>query len=160
MTLIVIIHYLKTTVIMLSSISYLFSIHSMLPWVRRWLRDGISPSITVLSKWFFQVQSLQIILHNLVPSLVWSSLSCSTTNQHTSKFANRVLSFHPICVAKAPGVAFAAWPQKYLVFLAYYIFLQRFFAQTDATHSSSHLHICMLDSAGIFYLNQSCFTAI
>ena len=52
-----------------------FSVRSMLTWVGRCLLDDISSFKTVLSECFFQVQNLQIILHNLVPNLVWSSPS-------------------------------------------------------------------------------------
>ena len=76
-----------------------FSVCSMLAWVGRCLLDGISSSIMVLSESFFQVQSLQIILHNLAPSLVWSSPYCRTINHQTSTFANLVLSFYPFYVA-------------------------------------------------------------
>ena len=76
-----------------------FSICSMLLLVGWCLFDDISPSITVLRKYFFQVQSLQIILKNLVPNVAWSSSPCST-NPETSTSANPVLSFHPFYVAK------------------------------------------------------------
>ena len=51
-----------------------FSACSILTWVGRWLLDVISPSIMVLSEWFFQLQSFQIVLHNLIPSYVWIPL--------------------------------------------------------------------------------------
>ena len=72
----------------------LFSVCPMLARVGRCLRDGISPSNTILSKRFFQLRNLKIFLHNLVPSLMWSSPSCSTMNHQPSTFCNPVLSFH------------------------------------------------------------------
>ena len=79
-----------------------FSVCPMLGWVGQCLLDGISPSNTVLSKYFFQVQSLQIVLHSLVPSLVWPSPSCSTISHQPSTFTNPVLSFHNIHGATPP----------------------------------------------------------
>ena len=53
-----------------------------------------------LEQKLFQVLSLQIVLHNSVLNLAWSSPYCRTINHQTSTFANPVLSFHPFYMAK------------------------------------------------------------
>ena len=45
----------------------------ILAWVGQWHLGGIYPSIMVLSTCILQLQSLQIVLHNLVPNFTWSS---------------------------------------------------------------------------------------
>ena len=51
--------------------SFSLSVRPTLAWLGRCLLDGISPSDTVLSKCFFQMQNLQIVLHNLVQVLCY-----------------------------------------------------------------------------------------
>ena len=112
----------------------------------------------MLSECFFQVQSSQIILHYLVPSLAWSSPSCGTVNHQTSTFANPVLCFHSFYVAKPPESHLPHDHRNVLYSQPIsHFFRGSLLRQTDATHPSSHLHFCPLESAGVFYLNQPCF---
>ena len=92
--------YRKCSIKLFFLLFFSFRICTMLAWVGWCLLDGISPSMTVLSKSFFQVLSLQIVLHNSVLNLAWSSPYCRTINHQTSTFANPVLSFHPFYMAK------------------------------------------------------------
>ena len=74
----------------------------ILAWVGRWILGGIYPSIMVLSDCIIQLQSLLIILHNLVPNFAWSFPSCRTINHQIFTFANPLFSFHPFYVTKPP----------------------------------------------------------
>ena len=135
----------------------------MLAWVGRWLLDAISPSIRVLSECFFQLQTLQIVMHNMVLDLAWSSPSCSTINHKPlhlqTLFSVSILSKCPnhqshIC---SMTTVMSQIPGQILIS---YFFRGSFLRQANATHPSSHLHFCPLDSVGVFHLNCPYFTAI
>ena len=135
--------------------TYSFSVRSMLAWVRHRLLDGNSPSIAVLSECFFQVQSLLIVLHNLVPGLTWSSPFCSTINHQTSTFANPVLSFHLFWSNHLCRICRITTETSCV--------LSQSRISSDGLRSDRlvpHIHLAVCISVRVFYLNRPCFAAI
>ena len=111
----------------------------------------------------FQVQSLQIVMHNLVLDLAWSSSSCSTINHKPlhlqTLFSVSILSKWPkhhshICCMTT---VMSQIPSQILIS---HFFRGSFLRQTNAAHPSSHLHFCLLESVGVFHLYCPYFTAI
>ena len=88
-------------------------------------------------------------------------LSCTTINHQTSTFANQVLIFHPFYMANPPESHLLHGHRSALYsYSISYLFRGSSLRQTNATHPSSHLHFCLLESACVFYLNRPCFTAL